>query len=445
MLPEGWREVTLKDIGIWGSGGTPKRTEPKYYDGGTIPWLIIRDMNDSYVTKAETHITEEGLKNSSAKLIPKNTLLIAMYGSIGKLGITKIECATNQAIAFCIIDKNIVSQKFVFYYLLSMRQTLLEEGKGGAQQNISQTILKAFPFPLPPLKEQKQIAQKLDQVLARVERIKTALDNAPATIKRFRQSVLALGTSGGLSEDWRQVNSNIKKIEITDISEAWICKYEKEDKKYKKIKLEQIDIKRELPSTWVETQLGYVFDIYVGSTPSRKNENYWNGNIPWVSSGEVAFTQIKDSREYITEEGLRNTSTNIHPTGTVLLAMIGQGKTRGQPAILEIEACHNQNTAGLRVHPKFTESKYLYYYLWERYEKTREIGGGNNQKALNKKTVQNLPFPLPPLQEQKAIVKKIETLFTIADNLEAKVTQAQERVDRLTQSILAKAFRGELK
>lgn len=127
-----------------------------------------------------------------------------------------------------------------------------------------------------------------------------------------------------------------------------------------------------------------------------------------------------------------------------MLAMIGQGKTRGQPAILDIEACHNQNTAAIRVHPDYCSSEYLYYYLYERYEETRRVGSGNNQQALNKKAVQSLPFPLPPLAEQTEIVRRVEQLFAFADQLEAKVKNAKARIDRLTQSILAKAFRGEL-
>ena len=127
-----------------------------------------------------------------------------------------------------------------------------------------------------------------------------------------------------------------------------------------------------------------------------------------------------------------------------MLAMIGQGKTRGQPAILDIEACHNQNTAAIRVHTEYCVSEFLYYYLYERYEETRRVGSGNNQQALNKKSVQSLPFPLPPHAEQSEIVRRVEQLFAFADQLEAKVAAAKSRIDHLTQSILAKTFRGEL-
>ena len=105
-----WERAALGTLGEWGSGGTPLRSEPTYY-GGSIPWLVIGDLNDGVVTSASTCISENGLANSSARILPKDVLLVAMYGSIGKLGITGIECATNQAIAFCNVDRERVRLK----------------------------------------------------------------------------------------------------------------------------------------------------------------------------------------------------------------------------------------------------------------------------------------------------------------------------------------------
>lgn len=127
-----------------------------------------------------------------------------------------------------------------------------------------------------------------------------------------------------------------------------------------------------------------------------------------------------------------------------MLAMIGQGKTRGQAAILDIEACHNQNTAALRILNEYLLPEYLYFFLWCQYEKTRKIGGGNNQQALNKSTVQGIEFPYPPLTEQTEIVRRVESLFAQADAVEKQYLAAKQRLDRLSQALLAKAFRGEL-
>src|SRR5690348_6128195 len=138
-----WKRVKLGSLGEWGSGGTPLRSEPRYY-GGKAPWLVIGDLNDGIVTSPSTFITEEGLANSSARMLPKGVLLIAMYGSIGKLGITGIECATNQAIAFCKPDAEQVDLRHLFHTVKAIQPELLRRGQGLAQKNISQTILKAW-------------------------------------------------------------------------------------------------------------------------------------------------------------------------------------------------------------------------------------------------------------------------------------------------------------
>ena len=171
-LPKGWAWCRLGDCFEWGSGGTPKSTIKEYYDGD-IPWLVIGDLNDSYINSSERTITKLGLQNSSAKLVPKGTLLIAMYGSIGKLGIANRELATNQAIAFAL--ENEINMKYLFYYLLSIRSDLNRLGKGATQLNISQTVLKSYPFPIPPLAEQHRIVQQIETYFTAFDQIEKML------------------------------------------------------------------------------------------------------------------------------------------------------------------------------------------------------------------------------------------------------------------------------
>ncbi|EIZ1360309.1 restriction endonuclease subunit S [Vibrio vulnificus] len=311
-------------------------------------------------------------------------------------------------------------------------------------RRVPRAFVESFDVPMIPMAEQKVIAEKLDTLLAQVEATKTRLESTLETLKQFRQSVLAAAVSGKLTEDWRSENPSLDSIELSEVGAYWTEQYKISGKRLPKLKLHETEALDGLPDTWLDTKIGHVFDVHVGATPSRSNNDYWGGCINWVSSSEVAFCRISSTKETITESGLNNTSTNLHPPGTVMLAMIGQGKTRGQAAILDIEACHNQNTAALRVPEGFAVSEFLYFFLTKQYEETRRVGGGNNQKALNKSFVQSLPFPLPPIEEQKEIVKCVEKLFAGADATEQQVNQALERVNNLTQSILAKAFRGEL-
>ena len=155
----------MPEVAKWGSGGTPKATERAYYENGTIPWLIIGDLNDGVVTETATKITKLGLENSSAKMIPAGTLLVAMYGSIGKLGITGVECCTNQAIAY-VKQLHGVSTKFMFYYMVLIKPELISMGKGGTQKNISQTVLNSLLIPVPPMEEQNRIVTRIEELFS---------------------------------------------------------------------------------------------------------------------------------------------------------------------------------------------------------------------------------------------------------------------------------------
>lgn len=305
-------------------------------------------------------------------------------------------------------------------------------------------FLKELKILIPSIAEQKVISDKLDVLLAKVEQTKARLERIPELLKTFRQSVLSAAVSGKLTKEWREEHSTLNAVSLAEIDSYWSSQYIKFGKKRPNLNIIAPISSIQTPKSWLSTNIGYIFDVYVGATPSRTVEDYWEGNIPWVSSSEVAFCRITSTKETISALGLSKTSTNLHPPGTVMLAMIGQGKTRGQVAILDIQACHNQNTAALRVPSGLVISEYLYFYLVKQYEETRRIGGGNNQQALNKSFVQSLEFLLPPFKEQQEIVRRIEELFTFADSIEQKANAALERVNNLTQSILAKAFRGEL-
>ena len=200
----------------------------------------------------------------------------------------------------------------------------------------------------------------------------------------------------------------------------------------------------ELPEGWCWTTIGEAFDVQIGATPSRKRPEYWGGEYHWVSSGEVAWNRITTTKEKITAEGLANTSTSLHPPGTVLLGMIGEGKTRGQAAILEIEACNNQNSAAIRVSHTPIPPEYVFRYLQYQYEQTRGVAMGNSQPALNKSKVESIPIPLLPLTEIKTLIQRVESSLAYSDNIRLTVNAMLFRLTSLDQCILRKAFRGEL-
>ena len=167
-LPSHWRVVRLGEVAETTSGGTPSREVPEFF-GGTIPWVKSGELNDTLVTRTEETITEDGLRNSNAKIFQKGTLLIAMYGATaGKVGILAIPATTNQAICAILPDTSLALQDFLFYALIRQRETLLSQRYGGAQPNLNQTIIRSFPIPLPPLDEQREIARILQAVDAKI-------------------------------------------------------------------------------------------------------------------------------------------------------------------------------------------------------------------------------------------------------------------------------------
>jgi type I restriction enzyme M protein len=155
---DGWRKCTLNDVAEWTSGGTPKAKTRAYY-GGDIPWVVIGDLNEDIVHDTEKFITEEGVKNSSAKVLEPGTIMFAMYGSIGKTGIMGKRMATNQAIACATPKVDVIDPYFLFFYLQGQRDYFLRAGQGGTQSNISQTIIKAWKINLPDLETQKRVVE----------------------------------------------------------------------------------------------------------------------------------------------------------------------------------------------------------------------------------------------------------------------------------------------
>jgi len=170
-----FESMPLGLVGKWGSGGTPQKSRTDYYNGG-IPWLVIGDLNDGLVATSKSSVTELAVAESSAKMIPVGSVLIAMYGaSIGKTGITAVECCTNQAIAHCIPDPDVVRPDFLVLLLQSLKSTFIDMGRGAAQPNVSQTIIKAFEVSVPCIKDQSVIVSTFGSMMAMCDELEKQL------------------------------------------------------------------------------------------------------------------------------------------------------------------------------------------------------------------------------------------------------------------------------
>lgn len=299
--------------------------------------------------------------------------------------------------------------KYLYYSLLkNWRRINAEKQFGSATNYIKMGNFESYSLSLPPLAEQKVIADKLDELLAQVDTLKARLDAIPAILKRFRQSVLAAAVSGKLTEEWRVDHS-------------------------------------ELLAKWRNITVGDIALVATGTTPKRTEKKYWeNGEIPWLSSAATGYDHTYAAEQYVTKAAVKECRLKIFPAGTLLLAMYGEGKTRGQVTEIHIDAACNQACAAIIPDRKKVTQEYIKLRLLENYEQTRKAAAGGAQPNLNLKKVREIPISLPTISEQTEIVRRVEQLLTYADQVEQQVKNAQARVNQLTQSILAKAFRGEL-
>jgi type I restriction enzyme S subunit len=404
---------------------------------------------------AEDNITPAALQGSTTNLIAADSVLVVTRSGILQrtvpVAVNRIPVTINQDIKALTPHAGVLAE-FVASFIESREQTILADcaKSGTTVASIDTDKLTAFHLPLPPLPEQRRIVAKLDELRARSQKAREALAEVPALLEKLKQSVLASAFRGDLTAEWRaaQAPGSVEpaSVLLERIRAERRAQWEQANPKKKYEEPEPVDTEGlpELPEGWCWSRVGDVFDVHVGATPSRKEPDYWGGTIPWVSSGEVAFCRISKTREGITEAGLRHTSTSLHPTGTVLIGMIGEGRTRGQVAVLDIPACNNQNSAAIRVANTGIPSEYVYRYLESQYESSRAMAAGNSQPALNKSRVQSMLIPLAPLPEARELVAKAEATFTAWSMTMEGVQATAANLISLDQAILAKAFRGEL-
>jgi type I restriction enzyme, S subunit len=310
-----------------------------------------------------------------------------------------------------------------------------------SQASVSQAVLRELPLIIPPVSEQQRIATFAKEIQTRHAATSGHLRSAHTIIERLCGAVLAAGSAGRLTADWRLSHAIVE-----DARHALdVIRRENASRRSKTApNAPDARVRAQLPQTWVWASVGEVGTVQLGGTPSRQRPDYWNGSVPWISSGEVANCRIAATRETITKRGLADSNAKVYPPGTVLIAMIGEGKTRGQAAILDIEACTNQNAAAIICDRDLVDPEYVWRWARAQYEVTRSEGRGGNQPALNGQKVRELAIPVPPLEEQREIVRRVDELLAIADRLSAQIDRTAATVDVASQASLSEALRGKL-
>lgn len=338
-----------------------------------------------------------------------------------------------------------VDPRYVYYFVSSahFRAEAAHHMTGAVgQKRVPAAFLERCEIPLPRPEEQRRIIAEIEKQFSRLDEAVANLKRVKANLRRYVAATLRAAFAGQLVPReaelaWRHGHSYESGSELlARLNSA------RNSRKAKAVDPPPTPLGAPVIEGWAWTTLGECFEVSVGATPSRKEPAFWGGSVPWVSSGEVQFSRITLTKEFITEAGLANSSTRINPAGSVLLGMIGQGRTRGQAAILDIAAANNQNCAAIWVPDTPVPPEFVYYWLVSRYEQTRGEGSGNNQQALNKSLVEAIMLPLPPLVEQHRIVAEFGRRLSLVREVEAQVSANLARADISRQAILNMFFGG---
>lgn len=389
-----WETKKMPDVVKWSSGGTPKATVKEYYENGDIPWLIIGDLNDGIVNTAATKITELGLNNSSAKLVPVGTLLIAMYGSIGKLGITGMECCTNQAIAFA-KEMYGVTTEYMFYYLSLMKSKLISLGKGGTQKNISLTVLNSIDVVVPPITEQQRIVDRIEELFSQ-------LDSAVETLNKTKQQ-LAVYRQAVLKEAFSNIKdtATIREVStlVTSGSRGWAKYYSNQGAKFIRI------------GNLTRDSIDIVFD-------------------------DVQYVELPDKAE-----GLRS---KLQPNDVLVSITADLGSIGLVPQNIG-EAYINQHIAVVRF-KNTDQGKFMAWYLKSDYGQKDLLKNkrGAGKLGLGLDDIRDSKVPVVSDDVAESIVNIIEARISVCDSIEKTVDTALQQAEAMRQSILKKAFEGKL-
>lgn len=384
-----WPTVHLGELVSIKGGGTPSKNVEQYW-GGDIPWASVKDFKSRDIMYTQDYITQSGVNNSATNLIPKGTIIIPTRMALGKLAITACDMAINQDLkAIFINDNSVLHQGYLARFLESKASFIENEGKGATVKGITLDFLKSIKVPLPPLTEQKRIAAILDKADA---------------IRQKRQQAITL------ADDFlRSVFLDMFGDPVTN------------------------------PKGWEITNIGSLCTVSSGSTPSRQRDDYYKGSIPWVKTTEINGYTIMDTEEHISEEALQESSCRLNEVGSILIAMYGQGKTRGKVGLLGIKAATNQACAVLSPSQKIN-MHYLYGFLSLSYENLRRLGQGGGQPNLNAGIIKAFSVPLPP----QSLQDKFAATYEKIKSLQKEKETAQQQKNILLSSLSKKIFSSQL-
>jgi len=305
-----------------------------------------------------------------------------------------------------------VDLKYYLYYLQTMTPFYKRPDTNGAK--IMNNEMARIYCLIPPIQEQTKIAQYLDHQTAIIDQLIQQKEKLIELLKEKRQAVINESVTKGLKQNVKMKDSGIE----------WLG---------------------EIPENWKSTKLKWITEIYAGGTPSTNIDEFWtNGTIPWLNSGTVNQKRITEASAFITEDAVINSSTKWVPKNSLLMALAGQGKTKGTVAILEFDATCNQSMAAIVPDPKEIKTEFLFFWLHSNYERIRGLAGTEQRDGLNLEIVGNIFCPMPLLEEQKIISKYLVDYDFKSDLVVKDILYQIEKLKEYRQSIISEAVTGKI-
>lgn len=452
QLPTGWDKRFLRElVSHFESGKRPKGGVAGIAGGVRSLGGEHLSSSGKLLNKNMRFVPEDFAKGLEHVKVREDDILIVKDGAT-----TGKTCLADQTFAGSVINEHLfqarpwdgILPRYLFYFLWSSsgNAEIMKDFRGTAQGGITKSVLEVCEVPIAPTSEQGRIVEKIETIFAQVDKGEEGVRDVQKLLTRYRQSVLRAAITGQLTAKWRCEHAGRLEHGRDLLAAIYLSRRGEPigDKLSKSSEGTESSELQELPSGWVWAKMEQLFDVYGGATPSRREPRNWGGSVHWVSSGEVAFRRISDTKEKITDLGFNSCSTKLHPVGTVLLAMIGEGKTRGQAAILDVPASNNQNAAAIRVSETIIPPEFIYYYLLSNYDANRQKGQGGNQPALNGYKVKNFDVPICSLEEMIEIVRLVEERFSSIEVMTNWCATELKRATSLRRSILKEAFAGRL-
>lgn len=386
-----WDLVKIGDCCKVISGSTPRRNKPEYWNGDIL-WATPKDLSKldgQYLNETPDLITQEGYKSCSTTLLPKGAILFSSRAPIGLVAIAGKEMCTNQGFKSLIPEKS-VDSNYLYWCMKFCAPKLAQQGSGTTFKEVSKTVVERFKIPLPPIAEQKRIAEILDKADA---------------VRRKRQEAIRL-----TEELLRSTFLDMFGDPVTN------------------------------PKGWDVVKLGEIAEFLGGGTPSRKQEDYFKGSIGWATSKDMGVDILEDTEEHITQEAIDNSSTQYVSRGNLLVVVKSKILIKRLPvARLEIDCCFNQDIKAILLHDLST-SRYIHRHMRIGQHSLLRLARGVNTEGLTLEHLKNYKVMIP---ERKKIYQFCEIDKKIEGKLKHLAGSLQES-ENLFNSLLQRAFRGEL-